>query len=350
MADLGAAHRRGRRPLRRQLRATSPTRLHRRPRGADGRGSLASRAWSSASATRSPSTGSTSRSAAGEFFSLLGAVGLRQDHDAADDRRLRAARRGHDPRSTGVDLVAGRRRTSARSTPSSSPTRSSRSSTSARTSRSGCATSTPTKDEVRRRVGAALELVQMGTLRRAQAAPALRRPAAAGRAGPGAGPRADRAAARRADGRPRRQAAQAAAGRAAVAAAAVGTTFVYVTHDQEEALTMSRPARRARRRQGRCRSAPPSEVYSQPAGVHVATFLGTTNLCEVDGRRDRAGRPDLHGRRAPARGRQERVGPDRRRGRAGDGAARAGRGQPAGTGRGRRARRPRTGPTGCPGG
>jgi spermidine/putrescine transport system ATP-binding protein len=60
----------------------------------------------------------------------------------------------------------------------------------------------------------------------------------------------------------------------------VGTTFVYVTHDQEEALTMS--DRVAVLRDGKVlQVGTPGEVYSQPAGMHVATFLGTTNLWEA---------------------------------------------------------------------
>ncbi|HET9842803.1 MAG TPA: ATP-binding cassette domain-containing protein, partial [Nocardioides sp.] len=57
----------------------------------------------------------------------------------------------------------------------------------------------------------------------------------------------------------------------------VGTTFVYVTHDQDEALTMS--DRLAVLDHGRLKQVgTPSEVYSAPANTHVATFLGTTNL------------------------------------------------------------------------
>jgi spermidine/putrescine transport system ATP-binding protein len=57
----------------------------------------------------------------------------------------------------------------------------------------------------------------------------------------------------------------------------IGTTFVYVTHDQEEALTMS--DRLAVMHQGRVMQVgTPSEVYSQPAGSYVASFLGSTNL------------------------------------------------------------------------
>jgi spermidine/putrescine transport system ATP-binding protein len=60
----------------------------------------------------------------------------------------------------------------------------------------------------------------------------------------------------------------------------VGTTFVYVTHDQEEALTMS--DRVAVLRDGRVlQVGTPAEIYSQPATVAVATFVGTTNLWEA---------------------------------------------------------------------
>jgi spermidine/putrescine transport system ATP-binding protein len=59
----------------------------------------------------------------------------------------------------------------------------------------------------------------------------------------------------------------------------VGTTFVYVTHDQDEALTMS--DRLAVLDHGRVMQVgTPSEVYSAPQNIHVATFLGTTNLWE----------------------------------------------------------------------
>jgi spermidine/putrescine transport system ATP-binding protein len=59
----------------------------------------------------------------------------------------------------------------------------------------------------------------------------------------------------------------------------VGTTFVYVTHDQDEALTMS--DRLAVLEKGRLMQVgTPSEVYSAPENTHVATFLGTANLWE----------------------------------------------------------------------
>ena len=61
----------------------------------------------------------------------------------------------------------------------------------------------------------------------------------------------------------------------------VGITFLYVTHDQEEALTMS--DRLAVMREGRIvQLGTPSEVYEQPADTYVADFLGVSNLMEVD--------------------------------------------------------------------
>jgi putative spermidine/putrescine transport system ATP-binding protein len=60
----------------------------------------------------------------------------------------------------------------------------------------------------------------------------------------------------------------------------VGITFIYVTHDQEEALTMS--DRLAVFRDGRIEQiGPPSEVYERPATEFVASFVGTSNVIEV---------------------------------------------------------------------
>jgi spermidine/putrescine transport system ATP-binding protein len=57
----------------------------------------------------------------------------------------------------------------------------------------------------------------------------------------------------------------------------VGVTFVYVTHDQEEALTMS--DRIAVMRDGRVEQiGSPKEIYEEPATVYVADFLGVSNL------------------------------------------------------------------------
>jgi spermidine/putrescine transport system ATP-binding protein len=57
----------------------------------------------------------------------------------------------------------------------------------------------------------------------------------------------------------------------------VGITFVYVTHDQEEALTMS--DRIAVMNRGRIEQlASPEEVYERPATEFVAGFIGVSNL------------------------------------------------------------------------
>ncbi len=57
----------------------------------------------------------------------------------------------------------------------------------------------------------------------------------------------------------------------------VGITFVYVTHDQEEALTMS--DRIAVMHHGRIEQVgAPEDLYDRPASPFVADFIGTTNL------------------------------------------------------------------------
>ncbi len=61
----------------------------------------------------------------------------------------------------------------------------------------------------------------------------------------------------------------------------VGITFLYVTHDQEEALTMS--DRLAVMNAGKIvQIGTPREVYEDPADTYVADFLGAANLMEVD--------------------------------------------------------------------
>jgi spermidine/putrescine transport system ATP-binding protein len=66
----------------------------------------------------------------------------------------------------------------------------------------------------------------------------------------------------------------------------VGITFLYVTHDQEEALTMS--DRLAVMNHGRIvQLGTPEEVYNEPADAYVADFLGVSNL--MDARVDRSG-------------------------------------------------------------
>jgi len=64
----------------------------------------------------------------------------------------------------------------------------------------------------------------------------------------------------------------------------VGITFVYVTHDQEEALTMS--DRIAVLNHGSIEQiGAPVEVYEQPQTDFVAGFIGVSNLIERDGHR-----------------------------------------------------------------
>jgi spermidine/putrescine transport system ATP-binding protein len=61
----------------------------------------------------------------------------------------------------------------------------------------------------------------------------------------------------------------------------VGITFLYVTHDQEEALTMS--DRLAVMNAGRIvQVGAPRQVYEEPADTYVADFLGAANLMEVE--------------------------------------------------------------------
>ena len=62
----------------------------------------------------------------------------------------------------------------------------------------------------------------------------------------------------------------------------VGITFVYVTHDQEEALVMS--DRVAVMHEGRIEQlGPPREIYDTPATRFVADFIGETNFIERNG-------------------------------------------------------------------
>jgi spermidine/putrescine transport system ATP-binding protein len=61
----------------------------------------------------------------------------------------------------------------------------------------------------------------------------------------------------------------------------VGITFIYVTHDQEEALTMS--DRIAVMCDGRVEQVgTPSEVYEEPSTTYVADFLGVSNLMSAE--------------------------------------------------------------------
>lgn len=61
----------------------------------------------------------------------------------------------------------------------------------------------------------------------------------------------------------------------------LGVTFVFVTHDQEEALSMS--DRVVVMNHGVIEQVgTPRQVYEQPANLHVATFIGEANVFEVE--------------------------------------------------------------------
>ena len=82
----------------------------------------------------------------------------------------------------------------------------------------------------------------------------------------------------------------------------VGITFVYVTHDQEEALTMSDVI--VVMKDGRIQQqGGPEELYERPLNRFVADFIGTSNFIAgtvVGGRQREADghRPEREGRRS----------------------------------------------------
>ena len=114
----------------------------------------------------------------------------------------------------------------------------------------------------------------------------------------------------------------------------VGITFVYVTHDQEEALTMS--DRIAVMNRGRVEQVGvPEDVYERPETTFVAGFIGVSNLMPAS-----SPAPARSASRAARRWRRSTDGLTARRGllrgrAAGEAAGRAGR-QRAGERRGRR--------------
>jgi putative spermidine/putrescine transport system ATP-binding protein len=74
----------------------------------------------------------------------------------------------------------------------------------------------------------------------------------------------------------------------------VGITFVFVTHDQEEALTLS--DRIAVFHEGRVQQvATPRELYEEPASAFVAGFVGTSNLLAGSAARAVLGKDGLFG-------------------------------------------------------
>ncbi|MEV0680485.1 ABC transporter ATP-binding protein [Actinosynnema sp. NPDC050436] len=86
----------------------------------------------------------------------------------------------------------------------------------------------------------------------------------------------------------------------------VGTTFLYVTHDQEEALVLSH--RIAVMNAGRLEQVGyPEDVYERPATRFVAGFIGTSNILDaevsgVDGRWAELSAPGVARLRAPLHG------------------------------------------------
>ena len=82
----------------------------------------------------------------------------------------------------------------------------------------------------------------------------------------------------------------------------LGTTTVYVTHDQSEAMTLGH--RVAVLDDGRLQQVgTPRELYDRPANLFVAGFIGSPamNLCEVPLGCERLGRRSAASRRAPRR-------------------------------------------------
>ena len=77
----------------------------------------------------------------------------------------------------------------------------------------------------------------------------------------------------------------------------IGITTIFVTHDQEEALTMS--DRIGILRDGRLvQEGPPEEIYDSPKSEFAATFLGDANILRGRGNRQRHPPAGRHGNRA----------------------------------------------------
>ena len=75
----------------------------------------------------------------------------------------------------------------------------------------------------------------------------------------------------------------------------LGATTVYVTHDQEEAMTIGQ--RIAVLRDGAiAQAAPPMELYERPADTFVAGFIGSPPMNLIEGRLDAAGGAMTFGR------------------------------------------------------
>ncbi len=78
----------------------------------------------------------------------------------------------------------------------------------------------------------------------------------------------------------------------------LGATFIYVTHDQAEAMTMS--DRVAVMMGGRLlQVAPPQDIYDQPATLEVARFVGTPEINVLPGHVRGDGAVEIFGRAWP---------------------------------------------------
>jgi putative spermidine/putrescine transport system ATP-binding protein len=74
---------------------------------------------------------------------------------------------------------------------------------------------------------------------------------------------------------------------------AIGITFIFVTHDQEEALTLS--DRIAVFNEGRIEQlGTPQEIYERPASPFVAAFVGTSNLFDSETSKRILGKEGAH--------------------------------------------------------
>ena len=95
---------------------------------------------------------------------------------------------------------------------------------------------------------------------------------------------------------PRREAARADALRDPEAAPALGTTSLYVTHDQVEAMTLAH--RMIVMNAGRAEQiGTPMEVYEDPATRFVAGFIGSPSMNFLPGKGDGGGKRRARARR-----------------------------------------------------
>ena len=92
----------------------------------------------------------------------------------------------------------------------------------------------------------------------------------------------------------------------------LGITFIFVTHDQEEALTMS--DRVAVMSAGRVEQiGAVDEIYYRPASRFVATFIGETNIVEAEALAEREWIAALPARRRPGTRREIADGDSRQK-------------------------------------